>query len=112
VSYPISISDIAERCYANSKAHGFWENGNDTMPLKLMLIVTELAEAMEAYRTDDSYEERLVEGKPEGLVTELADAIIRIFDLAEGFGLDIEQAIHNKMAYNEGRSYMHGGKKA
>lgn len=50
--------------------------------------------------------------KPEGVPIELADVIIRILDTCAENGIDIESAITAKMAYNEGRSYRHGGKRA
>lgn len=48
--------------------------------------------------------------KPEGLVVELADTVIRIFDLCGKMGLDLEGAIMAKMAYNKTRKHKHGGK--
>jgi hypothetical protein len=49
-------------------------------------------------------------GKPEGLVSELADIVIRCMDLAGGFRLRLGAAIRNKHAFNKGRAYKHGGK--
>lgn len=49
--------------------------------------------------------------KPEGIPSELADAVIRIFDMCGYYGIDLEKAIDEKMAYNKTRSYKHGGKK-
>lgn len=48
------------------------------------------------------------EAKPEGFGIELADAIIRICDLAERHGIDLTQMVKLKSAYNEGRPHMHG----
>lgn len=48
--------------------------------------------------------------KPEGFGIELADALIRIADLAERHGIDLEAMIALKSAYNETRPYMHGRK--
>jgi hypothetical protein len=50
------------------------------------------------------------ERKPEGFAVELADAIIRIFDLAEALNLSIEEALVVKARYNDTRPYKHGGK--
>lgn len=49
--------------------------------------------------------------KPEGFGVEVADAIIRLFDLAEWLGIDIVSLIRMKMKYNAQRPYLHGGKK-
>lgn len=48
------------------------------------------------------------EAKPEGIGIELADAIIRICDLAERHGINLTEMIALKSAYNEGRPHMHG----
>lgn len=48
--------------------------------------------------------------KPEGIPSELADIIIRVLDICGTHGIDIASAIADKMAYNETRSYRHGGK--
>ena len=76
---------------------------------KLMLVVTELAEACEEVRSRKPAE-YVENGKPEGYGVELADTVIRIFDLAGYLGFDLEGAINRKMTYNESRSHRHGGK--
>ena len=67
---------------------------------KLMLIVSEVAEAMEGDRKglkDDKLPHRDMRE------VELADAVIRIFDLAGGYGLDLKGAITEKLEYNQRR---------
>ena len=63
----------------------------------LMLIVSEIAEAMEGERKnlqDDKLPHRKM------VEVELADALIRIFDYAGAHGLDLGGAYEEKMAYN------------
>jgi NTP pyrophosphatase (non-canonical NTP hydrolase) len=67
---------------------------------KLMLIVSEVAEGMEGHRKnlmDDKLTDRRM------LEVELADAVIRIADLAGGLGLDLGGAIAEKLAFNQKR---------
>jgi len=67
----------------------------------LMLIVSELAEAMEADRKD-LMDDKLPHRK--GLEVELADALIRIFDMAGARGLDVGGAIVEKLEFNANRA--------
>ena len=76
-------------------------NPIEKIPEKLMLIVTELAEAMEGYRKD-LMDDKLPHRKM--LEVELADAMIRIFDLAAALELDLGGALIEKMAYNAQRA--------
>ena len=68
----------------------------------IALVHAEVSESLESDRRN--------EGK-ERVAEELADVLIRIFDGAIEFNLDIETAVLTKMAYNKTRSYKHGGKK-
>ena len=49
--------------------------------------------------------------KPCGFGIELADAMIRIFDLAEWLDIPLDALIDIKMQYNDTRPMRHGGKK-
>ncbi len=67
----------------------------------LMLIVSEVSEAMEADRKglmDDKLTHR------RGIEVELADALIRICDAAQGLGLDLGGAVAEKMEFNRKRA--------
>lgn len=65
-----------------------------------MLCVSELAEAMEGDRKNlmDTHlpDRRMIE-------VELADTVIRIFDMAGGLKLDVAGAIRDKLLYNTAR---------
>ena len=105
----IGLQDLVAACHVASCAAGWWadlQSGNP-LPLtqervgdKLMLIVTEIAEAKEGHRKglmDDHLPHRpMVE-------VELADAVIRIGDLAGALGLDLAGAVIEKLAYNAQR---------
>lgn len=97
------LKAIAEMVHLNGKNHGWWDRPRE-IPELLCLIHSEISEALEAYRIDK------MEG-PDGLPGELADALIRICDLAEVIGIDIEAAVLKKHEYNKTRPYRHGGKK-
>lgn len=47
---------------------------------------------------------------PHGVPSELADIVIRVMDFCEAEGINLEEAIIEKLEYNETRSYMHGKK--
>ncbi len=67
---------------------------------KLCLIHSEISEAIEGHRKnlmDDKLPHRKM------IEVELADAVIRIFDLAGAMEMDLGGAIAEKMAYNESR---------
>lgn len=68
------------------------------MQVKLMLVVTEVAEAAEALRKNDlpNFEE------------EIADTFIRLLDISGSIGMDVENAIRAKMEINMTRPHKHG----
>jgi len=144
-----SISDWIDDVHALARKRGWWvpyearegalrELSADQVLAKLMLVVTEIAEAAEEVRLSNfkpretSFEifgapdgrltrEKFREDqgrypdediKPLGFPSELADAVIRIFDLCGAMGIDLEQAIREKHAHNETRAQRHGGKRA
>lgn len=110
-SYEIaaSIELLVRTCHYASVSAGWWKDLQTGLPLpltqervgdKLMLVVTEIAEAKEGHRKgimDDHLPHRpMVE-------VELADAVIRIADLAGAMGLDLAGAIVEKLMYNQSR---------
>ena len=72
---------------------------SDAMLAKLMLVVTELAEAAEAVRHGDE----------QNFKEEIADAYIRMLDITGSYtGFNTELEIQNKMFTNEKRPILHG----
>jgi NTP pyrophosphatase (non-canonical NTP hydrolase) len=105
------LRSLQHRCWQIAEDHGFHQYGV-TFGDRLMLIVSEAAEALESYREGHAPTDYWYGGsdgnKPEGIPSELADIVIRVFDLAEIHGIHLGAAILDKMQYNEGRPYLHG----
>lgn len=92
-----SLNELSRLCHSIAVEKGFWEKERN-IGEALMLIVTELAEAMEAHRVQDQ----------ENFKEELADSFIRLLDLCGGLGIDIEEEISKKSQKNKKRPYKHG----
>jgi NTP pyrophosphatase (non-canonical NTP hydrolase) len=113
----MTLKELCEKAHANSRDKGWYDVPHDKRNIgeMLMLIVTEVAEAMEDYRDGNMWEAIPNEdppGKPTGFVSEIADIVIRIGDLCGYLGIDLDGAVQRKMAYNATRSHRHGGKRA
>ena len=110
----MTIAEMARSVYLTAKTKGWWDGGEGTsVGTKIALMHSELSEALEEFRKTPDRLEMYFEGesdKPEGFVVELADCVIRIMDLCEHLGLDLEQALELKAEYNKTRPYKHGGK--
>lgn len=100
-----SIDDITALCHQLAKEAGWWNDPGTGEPLnpaeqtseKLLLIHSEVSEATEGFRKalmDDKLPDRTM------LEVELADALIRIHDLAGALGLDLGGAVVDKLHYN------------
>ncbi len=122
-----AISDAARACHQLAREKGWWPElvelptmANDqrlnTIGAKIALIHSEASEALEALRECGSLADiREVKHsgprlKPEGFGVELADVIIRCFDLACAVGVDVGALIRDKHSFNAGREHRHGGK--
>lgn len=121
----MTINELCQKAHANARDKGFWEDydnivhdlkyakkevgsGSLTRSLavlcdnaiatRLMLVVSEVSEALEALRKTDykNFEE------------ELADVAIRLGDLCGGLGVNLEYEIIKKMEKNRQRGYKHG----
>ena len=101
----MNLNDYATQVHgANAK---WWVNIHTGQPVErnvgemLCLVHSEISEAMEGHRKnlqDDKLPHRKM------FEVELVDAMIRIFDIGAGLGLDLEGAYQEKMAYNAKRA--------
>ena len=94
------IAEAAKIIYTIAKEHGWWDKERP-IPELLCLIHSEASEALEAYRNS----------KDDNLAEELADIVIRVFDMAQHLGINIENEIIKKTMFNKTRPYRHGGKR-
>ena len=109
VTIGIAARIICEEVHERSKGNGWWNDletgesliGRRNVGEMLCLIHSEISEAMEGHRKglmDDHLPHRPM------IEVELADAVIRIGDLAQALGLDLGGAIIEKLAYNDQRA--------
>lgn len=131
------LNKLAQAAYDNAVKKGFYEKSIE-MGTRLMLITSEISEALEADRKDkhcnielfekrfnevlDSMPNKTEELEAEAFVSlfklhvkdtfedEIADAMIRELDLCGFKKIDIEKHIYYKMKFNSYREKMHGKK--
>ncbi len=84
---------------------GWWDGVDPNDPkelcVKILLIITELAEMVEGIRKDKVCDDHLPEFS--GPHVEVGDAVIRILDLCWAMGIPLEEIMYKKMAYNRTR---------
>lgn len=133
----MEIKELQKEIHQNNVAKGFWEDKETkNVPELLMLCVSELSEALEAhskgrmnrlrvFNQDLGYARVTIEDFTEGnenlpwlknrfeteikdtFEDEIADTVIRLLDLSEGLGIDLETHIRLKLQYNKTRPYKH-----
>lgn len=103
--YADQVTQIEQLCHGLAREAGWWDNRDltdpQTIPTCLCLVHSEISEAMEGARKnrmDDHLPHR------KALEVELADAMIRILDLAGAYELDLGGALVEKLVYNTQRA--------
>lgn len=129
-----AFSNMQNHVHSTAMSKGWWENRSNmqeachyydritsTPPVQgfsvvsnqiscLALVVTEIAEAIEAIRHGNPPDDKIPEFN--GAEAECADAVIRLMDVSEYYGWRLAEAIVAKAEMNRGREPMHGGKLA
>lgn len=126
------IKNLSKQIHENNVKKGFYENEKNIGEM-LCLIHSEVSEALECDRKgvycketnfpqkedlgneavltiDDHWKAYFERNIKDTFEDELADIVIRVFDLAYWKGIDLEKHILAKMRYNAMRSYKHGKK--
>lgn len=116
------FNNFSKKVFETNKTKGF-DVSKENKGQTLMLIVSELAEALEADRKNkqadvDLFQLRIRQGVDfntafetyikDSFQDEIADAIIRLFDLVGALNIDIEWHVEQKMKYNSSRKFKHG----
>lgn len=125
------LNNFCKEVYEANKLKGF-DVAKENIGQTLMLVVSELSEALEAHRKDKSanihffdidcsmgcdvmtFKERFKKSFEQNIKDtfedEVADAFIRLFDLCGALHVDIDFHIEKKREYNRLREYKHGKK--
>jgi NTP pyrophosphatase (non-canonical NTP hydrolase) len=144
----LTITDLVKQAHDNAVSKGFYDcpecggsespdghdccggtnyNQDKNIAELLMLIVSELGEAIEAHRKNHNSpvklldellncnDEKVFKRHFEDLIKdtfqdEISDAVIRIADMCGYLGIDLEKHIELKMKYNATIEYKHGKK--
>lgn len=123
----LTIRKMQRKAHATALEKGWWDKAPnyqehpdgmdqrevDCFAAKLALIHSEVSEALEALRETGAPNVTFWDSngaKPVGVGIELADVLIRIGDLCERYGIDLEAAVVEKLRFNKTRPMRHGNK--
>jgi NTP pyrophosphatase (non-canonical NTP hydrolase) len=115
------LNELSKEIYSQNVKKGFWDKPREVGTI-LMLINSELVEALEADRKSRHFE---LKTKPivnnisdfksafethvkDTFEDEIADTIIRLLDLCGAAKIDIDWHIEQKLKYNQLRLHKHG----
>ena len=127
-----NFNELAKEVFKRNCDKGFWDEGveNKNIGECLMLITSELSEALEADRENhhtivnmlksirnldseidrEYFKKEFERTVKNSFEDELADVIIRVMDLCGAKNIDIDWHIEQKMNYNALRPHKHGKK--
>jgi len=122
----MKLNDLRDEIFSLATKQGFHgkdENGldQDDLSRKLLLVVSECCEAQEAERhgkkplrdsvifpENPPTAESFASVYRGAIEEEIADAVIRLADIAGMIGMDLEWWVKAKMIYNHSRPHRHG----
>ena len=96
-----TIRDLTDRVHAMCRAHGWYDPASPyaQTPRNIAIsVAVEAAELLEHFQWGDSFQAG-------ALAEELADVAMYLFQLADLVGVDLAQAIEDKIAVNMGRTW-------
>lgn len=123
------LNNLAKNICRLNSLKGFWDELNQIKSIsnvelrerilksykieKIALAISELSESIEALRKNRECKEKRSSTLFEKTVKdtfedEIADAMIRLFDLCGMYNIDINWHIKEKLKYNTSRPYKHG----
>ena len=94
-----TIRDLTDRVHAMCRAHGWYDPASPyaQTPRNIAIsVVVEAAELLEHFQWGESFQ-------ADAVAEELADVAMYLFQLADLVGVDLAQAIQDKIAVNMGR---------
>lgn len=119
------LNNLAKDIHLDNVLKGFYDNRRE-IGTALMLVVSELSEALEAdrkrtYNNSDTllpdripsinnkrFKDWFEKNIKDTVNDEIADAIIRLLDFCAWQNIDIDRHIKLKLAYNKMREHKHG----
>ena len=119
------LNNLAKDIHVDCVLKGFYDKPRE-IGTALMLVVSELSEALEAdrkrlYNNSDTllpnripntntekFKDWFEKNVKDTVNDEIADAIIRLLDFCGWQNIDIDRHIRLKLAYNKMRKYKHG----
>ena len=122
-----NLNNLAKQIYEGNKLRGF-DVSEENIGQTLMLIVSELAEALEADRKarhanleafdsfvwkgvdqdDENFKQSFQMYIKDTFEDEMADTFIRVMDAIGALGIDLERYTELKLKYNSLREFKHG----
>jgi NTP pyrophosphatase (non-canonical NTP hydrolase) len=122
----MNLTELSKSIHEGNKARGFYDQP-PSFPDRCLLIMSEIADAVDAHRNSNTTEKNDIHkackmaeidmliftgffraNVKDTVEDELADAVIRLLDLAGYMEIDIDAHIRAKLAFNATRGTRHG----